>query len=150
MESGSFMALIRSFLNTFRKHESTSADSQTLHRLQQRLLNVLLVALFHPLNITDFCESISHLLPRRQELTSAGFFGLEAGVPGLLPFLLEEQNEVEGPEQGQIGTNLIAEKVDKERLVLTRLTFIVGSVTAARGPEPFHPGTSCTRPEQYN
>lgn len=34
-------------------------------------------------------------------LTSAGFFGLEAGVPGLLPFLLEEQKEVEGPKQTQ-------------------------------------------------
>lgn len=30
------------------------------------------------------------------KLTSAGFLGLEAGVPGLLPYLLEEK-EVEGP-----------------------------------------------------
>lgn len=28
--------------------------------------------------------------------TSAGFFWLEAGVPGLLPYLFEEQKEVEG------------------------------------------------------
>lgn len=32
-------------------------------------------------------------------LTSAGFFGLEAGVPSLLPYLLEEQKEVEGPKR---------------------------------------------------
>lgn len=30
--------------------------------------------------------------------TSAGFLGLEAGVPGLLPYLLDEQKEVEGPK----------------------------------------------------
>lgn len=34
-------------------------------------------------------------------LTSAGFLGLEAGVPGLLPYLLEEK-EVEGPACGKI------------------------------------------------
>lgn len=34
-------------------------------------------------------------------LTSAGFFWLEAGVPGLLPYLFEEQKEVEGPEGRQ-------------------------------------------------
>lgn len=32
----------------------------------------------------------------KAKLTSAGFLGLEAGVPGLLPYLLEEK-EVEGP-----------------------------------------------------
>ena len=31
--------------------------------------------------------------------TSAGFFWLQAGVPGLLPYLLVEQNDVEGPEE---------------------------------------------------
>ena len=31
--------------------------------------------------------------------TSAGFFWLQAGVPGLLPYLLVEQKDVEGPEQ---------------------------------------------------
>lgn len=39
--------------------------------------------------------------PRGQELTSAGFFGLEADVPVLPPFLLEEQKEVDGPERGE-------------------------------------------------
>jgi len=33
-------------------------------------------------------------------LTSAGFFWLRAGVPGLLPYLLVEQKDVEGPERG--------------------------------------------------
>lgn len=50
-------------------------------------------------------------------LTSAGFFGLEAGVPGLLPFLLEEQKEVEGPKQTQ--TLWLTETV--ETLKLTNL-----------------------------
>lgn len=40
-----------------------------------------------------------------RELTSAGFFWLEAGVPGLLPFLLEEQKDVEGPKQRQKDMN---------------------------------------------
>lgn len=80
----------------------------------------------------------------KQELTSAGFFGLEAGVPGLPPFLMEEQKEVDGPEQRHISVNLKADKAEQVRFLLTRLTFIVRTVTAARGPEPFHPVTSCT------
>lgn len=37
----------------------------------------------------------------KKVLTSAGFFGLEAVIPGLLPYLLEEQKEVEGPQRKQ-------------------------------------------------
>lgn len=67
-----------------------------------------------------------------------------AGVPGLPPFLMEEQKEVDGPEQRHISVNLKADKAEQVRFLLTRLTFIVRTVTAARGPEPFHPVTSCT------